>query len=343
MKQKPIPLARSGLITPIIKFLSSNGIAVDLYLNKVKIPLSVLEESEILIPLPMALKFISKTAKAEGIENLGIAIGKAAKITDTGMFGVMICQSFNVYDLVKRICQFSSNVLSQNGEQFWLIEQEDYIWFCQKFVKPLNLIPGIDHSNHYSIALMLDCLRLALGDRWQPPDIYLATPPYKGFEEKIDIGNTRLHYQKPFNAICIPRKYLRVPVDPSLSKNTAYYKSKIKEWEDTTPALDFVKSVEQTIKSLLLEQYPTIDITAEASGLSVRTLQRYLSEHNLTYSRLMDKVRYELALSSLNNPDVSLLEISYTLGFTDPANFSHAFKRWTGISPSKFRSANIKN
>ena len=55
----------------------------------------------------------------------------------------------------------------------------------------------------------------------------------------------------------------------------------------------------------------------------------------------MDKVRYEWAVSLLNNPNISLIEISYTLGFKDPANFSHSFWCWAGLSLSKFRKYSL--
>jgi AraC-like DNA-binding protein len=53
----------------------------------------------------------------------------------------------------------------------------------------------------------------------------------------------------------------------------------------------------------------------------------------------MDKVRYQKALPLLQDPDIPLIEIAYSLGFRDPANFSHTFRRWTGLSPRQFRKA----
>ncbi|MGB5635039.1 MAG: hypothetical protein WBM86_19970 [Waterburya sp.] len=47
-------------------------------------------------------------------------------------------------------------------------------------------------------------------------------------------------------------------------------------------------SLDKLLDSLTCDQCPTIDITSRAIGLSVRSLQRYLSQHNLTYSRLLE-------------------------------------------------------
>jgi AraC-like DNA-binding protein len=68
-----------------------------------------------------------------------------------------------------------------------------------------------------------------------------------------------------------------------------------------------------------------------------RTLQRRLKELNTSFSRLLEDTRRELALAYLSERRMSLLEISYVLGFADPSSFSRAFKRWTGTAPRKSR------
>ena len=342
---KPIPLARNGLILPIINFLDNLGTPIESYLHQANIPLAALENPEICLPLPMMVKFITKIAKAEGIDNLGITVAKTSSILNTGNFGYLMSQSFNTYDLVKRLCYFIPHAISIHGEKFWMIEEEENIWLCQQFIKPLHLYSGFHHSEYYTLILMLDCLRLTLGNLFGIPDIYLTTSPEtaKGLEEQINLSNTRLHFNNPFLSICIPRKLFNIPLKNSPKTNIVSQNLNIREWESKAPVCDFVPSLEQTVKALLLEKYPTINITAEATGLSVRSLQRYLSQHNLTYSRLMDKVRYELALSLLNNPEISLIDISYSVGFKDPANFSHSFRRWAGISPSQFRYNLLSN
>jgi AraC-like DNA-binding protein len=49
-------------------------------------------------------------------------------------------------------------------------------------------------------------------------------------------------------------------------------------------------------------------------------------------------VRSELAKGYINDARLSINEITYLLGFSEPANFTRAFKRWHGTSPSAYRS-----
>lgn len=56
-----------------------------------------------------------------------------------------------------------------------------------------------------------------------------------------------------------------------------------------------------------------------------------------SFHELLNDVRRELACSYLRQPGVSVTEVAFLLGFTDVSNFTRAFKRWTGASPTRFR------
>ena len=67
--------------------------------------------------------------------------------------------------------------------------------------------------------------------------------------------------------------------------------------------------------------------------ISVRTLQRRLHRHGLTYSALVERVRHEEACRLLQEHGKSIAEIAVRLGYSDPSHFSRAFRRWEGVSP----------
>jgi AraC-like DNA-binding protein len=72
-------------------------------------------------------------------------------------------------------------------------------------------------------------------------------------------------------------------------------------------------------------------------GLSPRTLRRRLREEGTSFRKLADELRAELAIRYIRETDLSLDEIAATLGFSEPAAFRHAFRRWTKSAPSRFR------
>jgi AraC-like DNA-binding protein len=96
------------------------------------------------------------------------------------------------------------------------------------------------------------------------------------------------------------------------------------------------------VHAALIEQLPqgepSEERVAAALHMSPRNLQRKLAEEGSSYSALLNDTRRELALSYIRDPQYSIGEITYLLGFADATSFSRAFKRWTGQPPSQYRN-----
>jgi AraC-like DNA-binding protein len=95
--------------------------------------------------------------------------------------------------------------------------------------------------------------------------------------------------------------------------------------------------VEQLIMPVLHTGTVTVDRIAERLGMSRQTLYRALKEEAITFEKVLDDLRHELALHYLRGGRVSINEIAYLVGFSDCASFSRAFKRWTGQNPRSMR------
>ena len=95
----------------------------------------------------------------------------------------------------------------------------------------------------------------------------------------------------------------------------------------------FQAAVERQIEALLPAGPVRIEEVARALGYGRQTLYRRLKAEGLTFEQLLDDLRRRLALKLVRDEGVSVKEAAYRLGFSDPAAFSRAFKRWTGSSP----------
>ncbi len=76
-----------------------------------------------------------------------------------------------------------------------------------------------------------------------------------------------------------------------------------------------------------------MDAVASRMGLSRQTLFRKLKSEGVTFKKVLDSLRRELAIHYFNEEGNSVNEAASLLGFSEPAAFSRAFKRWTGSSP----------
>lgn len=100
---------------------------------------------------------------------------------------------------------------------------------------------------------------------------------------------------------------------------------------------DLIHQVKCKILERLSLGTPAQRDVAEALGMSLRNLQRKLSELGTCYKTLLENSRKRLALHYVQRQDLALGEISYLVGFASESNFHRAFKRWTGQSPGQYR------
>lgn len=84
---------------------------------------------------------------------------------------------------------------------------------------------------------------------------------------------------------------------------------------------------------------PSAVETGRRLGLSVSTLRRRLVEEGASFQRLKDESRRTAAIRYLADTDLSLADIARLLGFDEPSAFFRAFRRWTGMTPSRYRSS----
>ena len=96
-------------------------------------------------------------------------------------------------------------------------------------------------------------------------------------------------------------------------------------------------SVETEVQRLLPHGRANVETVAKGLALSVRTLSRKLSGEGTTFAAVVDELRRSLALEYLREPRFTLSQIACLLGYETPTSFTHAFKRWTGRSPSAAR------
>ena len=108
-------------------------------------------------------------------------------------------------------------------------------------------------------------------------------------------------------------------------------------------SLEGSKTMRGRVESLLMPVLHTgrasMDQVAGKLALSRQTVFRRLKAEGVTFETVLDELRHRLAVHYLKGRRVSVNETAYLVGFSDPAAFSRAFKRWTGVSPRTLRQS----
>jgi AraC-like DNA-binding protein len=160
-----------------------------------------------------------------------------------------------------------------------------------------------------------------------------AEPPYRAEYERI--FQVPLMFDSECNALVLNGVAWTAPVPPRGSTYvagvmTAHAEAMLKKLESTTTIRG---SVEAFLLPILHKREANIDTIAAKLGYSRQTLFRRLKAEGTTFAKLLDGLRREMAMHYLD--DKTINETAYLLGFSDPAAFSRAFKRWTGSSPRR--------
>ena len=99
--------------------------------------------------------------------------------------------------------------------------------------------------------------------------------------------------------------------------------------------------VENRLLSMLPSGQTQAVLVAEQLGMSARSFRRQLAEEGTSFGQVLDGLRHRLARRYLEDERISLQQIAWLLGYSEIGAFNHAFKRWTGTSPSRARKQSI--
>jgi AraC-like DNA-binding protein len=148
-----------------------------------------------------------------------------------------------------------------------------------------------------------------------------------------------VRFDAPETRLVLSRAALERPVvgrDPALYQYLDRHALALaKTFPDAT---SLATRVRRELGSALSSGEPTQTEIARRLALSERTLQRHLKAEGHNFAELLDSVRKELARSYLRDAALSVSEVAFLLGYSEPSSFHRAFRRWEGEAPSEFRT-----
>jgi AraC-like DNA-binding protein len=98
-----------------------------------------------------------------------------------------------------------------------------------------------------------------------------------------------------------------------------------------------VQRVQEALANLQ-DGVPSLYAITRQLGISERTLRRRLKSVGTSYNEILKEMRAAAAKNLLQNKMVTVDRVAAQLGYSESANFRHAFKRWTGQSPQSYRT-----
>jgi len=173
-----------------------------------------------------------------------------------------------------------------------------------------------------------DLRPLALELRFPPPD---DSQPYR------DAFKCPLRFNATVNALLFAGADVMAPLPTAHPLLAEVHERLASEHLQRLDHAQTCSRARAAILRRLADGEPRRAKIARELEMSERTLQRRLQAEGTSFQRLLDDTRRELAQQYLGQPDLSLADACYLLGFRDLSSFFRTSKRWFGTSPRQYR------
>jgi AraC-like DNA-binding protein len=281
-------------------------------------------------------KQIMRSAKALCHEPaLALHFGAESRFVDMSIVGLITHAAATMGEAFEQMNRFAKLAIEVDGHsegaRFAIVRREDEIWIEDQRRNP-NDFPELTESTW---------ARFVWNTRRHLPDALFAKrmtfthpkPSYFGDYSKV-LG-VPVEFDCTFNGISFHESWLSIALPTPNRYVFGIYSDRAAA---LLADLEQQSSFKAKVESLLFKKLHTGQVEmasiARDLGLSRATLYRKLQREGVTFDKVVDALRHRLALDYLHARKVSVAECAYLVGFSDPASFSRAFKRWTGKNPS---------
>jgi len=325
-----IPLHRIAVVLPFTRFLSENGAPIERGFRQAGLPVGALDHVNRYVPTEKFWSFAGGMARREGIEDLGFRVGQrfGADCADPNMRSIL-SQSPTLYHAIVKTSELVKKTISRS--RIGLIQRphsDSAHFFHQPSFGAEH--PSIDQMDWFGLMALIGIVRLYTGQDWQPSQIGLTTRhvPCRSILEQLP--DTRILTSQRYAYVNLESTLLSLPLSLHLTAASAPAFGE-------SVSTNFAGSLKQVMKTYVQECDLAIDFAAELCNTSTRSLQRKLSNANTRYSEVVDQVRFDVASDMLQDADVTVTDVAHSLGYSDSAHFSRAFRRIAGVNPRAYR------
>jgi len=323
-------------LAAVIEAMSLEGIAHQDLLARMRLSRAALTSPQTRISLNQLLECFAYAAAHAPDPFFAYRAGLRLHVSAFGAYGFAILSSKD-YRQTMRFAEIYHRLVTPLTDIHFAEESGTAVWsfipavheridrLVYSFI--VELVFGIATSLHRDI----------MGSSFRPRELRFAYPKPPHAAEYEQVFGSSTVFGRERNEIVFDAAWL--DGTPMLANEVAYAtlrdfcKSQLAEFEGLEGVSGRVRQVvmERIARSLSFEQ------VAQMLNMSPRTLRRRLEDENTSYRQICDDLRMKMAIRYLRDTRLPVEQIADALGFSDSANFRHAFQRWTSASPRSFR------
>jgi AraC-like DNA-binding protein len=326
----------AGFARGLVELAVTKGASRRLLLERAGIEQEMLEDQDGRIRLASWITLMREGKVLAADPALALHFGEIdiSEMSLLGLLGRAAQTKAEGFELLSRFWRLCADVDTGGRDRFQIVRDSDGTWMIDQRLDP-NDTPEISEAAFVQMATMGRRM-LPGGEHFRAVHFTHAAPPYR--EEYDRIFAVPVVFESDRNAFLLPEGWEAEPIalQPHYAVDILGAHA-----EGLLERLERQATTSGKVEALLADMLPTGSAKAPAIagrlGVSEQTLYRRLKAEGATFAGLVDDLRHRLARHYLGDGKLSAKDAAYRLGFSDPASFSRAFKRWTGTSPTAFR------
>lgn len=333
----------AGIARGLMELAVARGAAADVLAQRSGIAPSMLQDQDWRVPFTAYVALMRAAKELCGDPALALHYAEQIDLSEVSIVGLLGHAAETMLDAFAQLNRYGQLVVEVEVEveveaeaggapaagRFRLAREHDGLWLIDTRKHP-DRFPELTES---TFARMV-CGTHRFGDTPFVTAVQVthADPGYRAEYERI--LRAPVAFGSARNAMRIDDAWLthRIALQPRyvfgiLSQHAQALLEQLEQSKSTRGR------VECLLMAVLHTGSASMDLVCAKLGLSRQTLFRKLKAEGTTFEQVLDQLRHTLALHYLDGKRASVNETAYLVGFSDPAAFSRAFKRWTGCSP----------
>ena len=266
----------------------------------------------------------------------GLRLGAQLDVREAGLLGYVALSSPTFGQALKNVVRYH-RVLTEGFQLSFEFDQHHAV--LAAIPADRSAMVGRQAVEFGTSALVRMCRGLT-AQKLRPLWVQFVLPLPRAKARYAAVLKAPVYFEQPQIAVVFSKEVLAVPVKRADHRLLRILETHCCEILGQGAESDTVFDVRQVLTRLLSGGVPRLEQMAAELNTSVRTLERRLKERGWTYKQVVDDLRRQLALRYVKDPRLRLSQLGFLLGFSENAAFVHAFRRWTGSTPMRYRAAN---
>ena len=327
------PTSLASWTRALRKQLDALGFDSDVLCRQAGLDPQLMDDPNARYPLSATTRLWELAVQASGDPAIGLRVSRFVSPTTFHALGYALVASGSLREVFERIVRYHQVV--SDALELHLSRAEDRYCFTLK-VPTGSPAPAPEALDAFAAIYVRTC-RNRLGREYAPLAVYLRRAEPADPHPWHKVFRAPVYFAAEEDRLEFSLEDFDSQLDDANPELAEHNETVLKRTLAQLKPLTWERKVRDAIEEQLPEGEPSAERIAQALHLSLRSLQRHLADEGCRFDTLLNESRENLALLHLRDPQCSLSEISYLLGFADTSSFSRAFKRWTGMTPGQFR------